>query len=103
MPVNIARFKVVLISVILLTQINSKAQEIFAKNIICTGEFNEYALTFINDSLICFTKSEGQNTLMFSKYENNNWNKPFTASFSGIYSDEYPRFDPNSKNIVLCI
>ncbi|AWX44226.1 hypothetical protein HME9304_01226 [Flagellimonas maritima] len=85
----------------MLSVLVTNAQEKFADGIICTVDYNEYGLTFITENWICFTKSEDRNTLMFSRYENNSWTKPIIAPFSGVYPDEYPRFDRTTSRLFF--
>lgn len=96
-------FPIILLSLLtLLTSTTSQAQELFVPSMISTEQVNEYAVTFITDTWVCFTVFDGvTNTLMFSKREDGTWSKPVPAPFSGVYSDEYPRFDMGSNRLFF--
>lgn len=85
----------------MLRVLETNAQEKFGDNIICTPDNSEYGLTFITENWICFTKSGDRNTHMFSRYENYAWTTPTIAPFSGMYPDEYPRFDRATNKLFF--
>ncbi len=78
----------------------SFGQNKFSPGIICTDK-NEYGLTFITEDWICFTRTLETNTLMFSRQINGKWSEPTIAPFSGIYSDEYPRFGTKNNRLFF--
>lgn len=93
--------KCLLILFTMVSVLATNAQQKFADSIICSVDYDEYGLTFITENWICFTRSEGRNTLMFSRYENNLWTKPSIAPFSGVHPDEYPRFDETTNKLFF--
>ena len=82
---------------------------IFAPGVVST-ENHEHSSLIISPngkgifwSVISAPLSENStHKIVFMRYENNHWSPPKTASFSGLYKDDFPFMSPDGKRIYYC-